>query len=652
MLVEDEMTVAMDVQQRLETMGYRVVSYVTSTEEALRNAQQLSPDLILMDMKIRSGMDGIETAAKIRELQDIPVIYITAYADEPTLVRARFTEGFGYLIKPFDDRDLQSAIEIALYKHRMERKLREIEERYALVGHAANDGIWDWDLVSDEVYYSPRWKTILGLPEDQKISSPQDWLDRTHPEDIDRLKLAINDYLHGIAPSLDCEYRIMHEDGSYRWMLCRGLALFDTQNKPYRMAGSLSDITGQKKSFDDEKQRRMEAGLLLQATFAITSSLNLKEVLDHIMIGLEEAVPFDSAAISLIEEDYLKIAALGGSLRHTRQVGAKIGKSEGLFSLLESSPSPVVLGDAQKHPKYEQWSEGGKDPIHGWMGVPLIAHDRPIGFLMLNSQARDVYTSAHIRLAQAFANQAAVAIENARLFEQVQSGRERLQRLSKKLVEIQEAERRSIARELHDEIGQVLTGLQFMLSLGKERPAAERIDVFSEAQALVSSLMSQVRELSINLHPAMLDDLGLLPTLKAHFERYQLQTGISIHFDYKNLEMRFPAEVELSAFRVVQETLTNVARYAEVKEVDIAISVDGASLYVRVEDHGHGFDLDILKDGERSFGLVGIRERTYLLGGKFEILSKPGEGTRIVAIFPIANKLERRKNDRQSAVGR
>jgi signal transduction histidine kinase/ActR/RegA family two-component response regulator len=527
MLVEDDMTVAMDVQQRLEAMGYRVVAHVTSAEEALRNALQLSPDLVLMDIKIRSGMDGIETAAKIHESQDIPVIYITAYADGPTRVSARFTETFGYLIEPFDDRDLQSAIEIALYKHSMEQKLRESEE-----------------------------------------------------------------------------------------------------------------------------QRRTEAGLLLQATFAITSSLNLKEVLDHIMIGLEEAVPFDSAAISLIEDDCLIIAALGGSLRHTRQVGAKIGKSEGLFSLLETSRSPVVLGDAQKHPKYEQWSEGGKDPIHGWMGVPLIAHDRPIGFLMLNSQARDVYTPAHIRLAQAFANQAAVAIENARLFEQVQSGRERLQRLSKKLVEIQEAERRSIARELHDEIGQVLTGLQFILSLGKERPAAERIDVFNEAQALVSSLMSQVRELSINLHPAMLDDLGLLPTLKAHFERYQQQTGIKIHFDYKNLEMRFPAEVELSAFRVVQETLTNVARYAEVKEVDIAISVDGASLYVRVEDHGQGFDLDILKDSERSFGLVGIRERTYLLGGKFEILSKPGEGTRIVAIFPIVNKLERRKNDRQNAVGR
>jgi signal transduction histidine kinase len=417
------------------------------------------------------------------------------------------------------------------------------------------------------------------------------------------------------------------------------------------IAAQISLVVNSILSVENEKQRRKEAELLHQATFTVTSSLDLQEVLEHILTGLEQAVPFDSAAISLIEGDFLKIVALGGSLRHTRQIGEKIGKNEGLFSLLETSRSPVILEDAQMHPKYEQWSDEGKDPIHGWMGIPLIAYDRSIGFLLLNNRERNVYTTDHARLAQAFANQAAVAIENARLFEQVRNGRERMQALSKRLVEIQEAERRLIAHELHDEIGQELTGLQFILSLGKEGQESEYIRAFTEAQALVTGLMAQVRELSLNLHPTMLDDLGLLPTLKSHFERFHQQTGIQVIFEHRGLERRFPAGVELSVFRVVQETLTNVARYAGVKEVQVSLSVENTSLKLKVEDQGRGFNMDILRDSDRSFGVAGIRERTYLVGGKFEIYSNPGEGTRIVAIFPIVHQLERRRNDRQGTFG-
>ena len=133
MLVEDENIVAMDVQQRLEKHGIRGCGACEHQEKKPSDvARETSPNLILMDIKIRGEMDGIETAAQIRESQDIPVIYLTAYADEATLKRARVTEAFGYLIKPFEDRELRSVIEIAVYKHKMEKKLRESEERYAL----------------------------------------------------------------------------------------------------------------------------------------------------------------------------------------------------------------------------------------------------------------------------------------------------------------------------------------------------------------------------------------------------------------------------------------------------------------------------------------------------------------------------------------
>jgi signal transduction histidine kinase len=319
---------------------------------------------------------------------------------------------------------------------------------------------------------------------------------------------------------------------------------------------------------------------------------------------------------------------------------------------LENARQPVILADAQNHPKYEKWSKDGKVTIQGWMGIPLIANEVPIGYLVLNGNDRDVYTNDHAHLAQTFANQAAIAIEKARLFEQVRNGRERMQQLSKRLVEVQEAERRYISHELHDEIGQELTGLQFMLEMCKDGTNEERLQAISDAQGVVTSLMAQVRELSTNLHPSMLDDLGLLAALKAHFERSRQKLGLQIYFQHQDLERRFSSEVEVAAFRVVQESLTNVARYAEAKDVFVHISANETALEICIEDHGRGFNMDLLQDSKRSFGISGMRERTGLAGGRFEIFSKPGQGTRIKAEFPIEHILERRKSERQSFLGR
>jgi len=130
MLVEDEIIVAADVKLRLESMGYQVLGIVDNGEEAIKTAGEEKPNLVLMDIVLKGEMDGIEAAQKIRELYDIPIIYLTAYSDAKTLERAKVTEPFGYVLKPFEDREIQSAIEMALYKHKMEQKLKESEEKY------------------------------------------------------------------------------------------------------------------------------------------------------------------------------------------------------------------------------------------------------------------------------------------------------------------------------------------------------------------------------------------------------------------------------------------------------------------------------------------------------------------------------------------
>ncbi|MDP2991277.1 MAG: response regulator, partial [Kiritimatiellota bacterium] len=140
-IVEDESIVAKDIQNSLTGMGYTVAGVVALGEEAVERAGELKPDLILMDVMLKGAMDGIEAAERIRREHSVPVIYLTAYTDDDTLRRAKVTEAFGYLLKPFEDRELRTTIEMALYKHTMERKLRESRKWLATTLRCISDAV-------------------------------------------------------------------------------------------------------------------------------------------------------------------------------------------------------------------------------------------------------------------------------------------------------------------------------------------------------------------------------------------------------------------------------------------------------------------------------------------------------------------------------
>ncbi len=145
-----------------------------------------------------------------------------------------------------DRKAVQVVVRDMTERRRSELALRESEERYALAARGANDGLWDWYLHTNEVYYSPRWKAMLGYGEAEITTSLDEWLKRVHPEDAPRLKAQIEAHIEGVAPQLEDEHRILHKDGGYRWVLCRGVAVRDDAGRAYRMAGSLTDITERK----------------------------------------------------------------------------------------------------------------------------------------------------------------------------------------------------------------------------------------------------------------------------------------------------------------------------------------------------------------------------------------------------------------------
>jgi PAS domain S-box-containing protein len=213
-----------------------------------------------------------------------------------------------------------------------------------------------------------------------------------------------------------------------------------------------------------------------------------------------------------------------------------------------------------------------------------------------------------------------------------------LQALSSRLIEARESERRFIARELHDEIGQQLTGLKLSLDMMARSPSAMAGEQFPALQALAGELLERVRNLSLDLRPSMLDDLGLLPALTWHFNRYLDQTGIRVVFNHRGLNKRFGARIETVTYRVIQEALTNAARHAGVREVSVSLTADAGAVHISVSDEGKGFNPADVLVRRQTVGLFSMRERVETAEGVLTVTSAPGAGTMLIAVVPTSDQ--------------
>jgi signal transduction histidine kinase len=224
---------------------------------------------------------------------------------------------------------------------------------------------------------------------------------------------------------------------------------------------------------------------------------------------------------------------------------------------------------------------------------------------------------------------------NRSLEAQVQARTSELQALSLRLLRVQEEERRAISRELHDQLGQQLTGLRFQIeAIRKQAPA----ELDAELAALLSTnddMLRYVRDMTQQLRPRVLDDLGLAPALDWHANLFQRHTNITVRLDISLPARRLSGELETAVFRIVQEALTNVARHSGASEATVTLTSGEKSLHVEISDRGRGFDLESRLAARDSLGLSGLRERVVLANGRLEIFSRVGQGTRIHAEFPL-----------------
>ena len=245
LLVVDDDAANRDLMARCLARSGFTVGTAASGREALEYIDTHATELVLLDSEMpeMSGLAILEEIRRTRSSSVLAVVMVTAWDDTRDIVEALSRGADDYITKPVDFDLALARIRTQLSRKRAEDCLRESEERYALAMNGANDGLWDWDLATGRTYFSPRWKAIVGAQDDEVGEEPREWFDRVHPSDLQRVREALGAHLAGDSSRLECEHRIRHQSGAFRWVLVRGLAVRNADGVAVRIAGSQVDLT-------------------------------------------------------------------------------------------------------------------------------------------------------------------------------------------------------------------------------------------------------------------------------------------------------------------------------------------------------------------------------------------------------------------------
>jgi signal transduction histidine kinase len=285
----------------------------------------------------------------------------------------------------------------------------------------------------------------------------------------------------------------------------------------------------------------------------------------------------------------------------------------------------------------DRWSGTGEGAFPYAAVLPLLREQASIGALVLVGEARDPFTALDDAFLVALGQQVGSALEQTDLYRRLQTRTEELARLSARMVEQHEAERRRLSRELHDETAQVFSAVKMELGVLREAVTAAQAGRLDQVLELIDSGIRTIRNVTNDLRPSLLDDLGLLPALRSLVADFAERSGIRTSLSAPASLPTLPAEAELALFRALQEALANVARHADATAVEIGISAGEGSIHLEVRDDGRGLPAGRTQDHERQghMGLAGMRERIGALGGTVRVDGAPGGGALVEVTVPM-----------------
>jgi PAS domain S-box-containing protein len=310
----------------------------------------------------------------------------------------------------------------------------------------------------------------------------------------------------------------------------------------------------------------------------------------------------------------------------------------GLWDVLNKDRPTVaeVLDDLP--PKFPLKAQLETLGVISFMAAPLLYRGKPLGVISATTLThRKHFSESEINLFTAISAQIALSIMNALYLDEVSRHKSDLERLSKDLISAQEEERRRIARELHDEAGQALYALRLGLELLRNRLKKmdrETLHMMDEQMKVVSQTIDNIRRITYDLRPSLLDDLGLIPAVRWYVQGYEKRTGINVDLKIDVPELKLPGDAEVNVYRIIQEALTNVQRHAKARNVSVGLLLSAGFLRLEIRDDGMGFTA-AMKAGGSGVGLIGMKERITYLGGSLLVYSLRGHGTTLSAEIPI-----------------
>ena len=555
---------------------------------------------------------------------------------------------------------------------------REVGERMRLARHGARIGTWAWTFENNSFIVSDQLAALLGLDARVVESLARDVsaIDQfIHPADRGFVQADLADFRAGNTAERSKRYRAVRTDGTTEWIKVRrpmdmdadgqvsgelrvlrpdgttvwieshGRVLRDANGQPERAIGVVIDIA-ERKELEAERESTTQALMrLARSTFGDRGEID--EAFREILVIAAETLGVERTGIWLFSDHATRLRCVCNYERTERRF------SSGSELTVESYPDyfktireerTLAVEHSGTDPRTHELAAGHRaSGITSMLDAPVYVAGRLAGVVSFThvGAPRDWSTEA-----QNFAgsltellSRALEAVERRRAEEHLQRAYDQLRHLARRLEAAKEEERRHIARELHDELGQAVTAIVIGLHLvGLEDREGRHAARLQETSALAERLIGRVRAISLNLRPPLLDELGLVTAVRGFLDGQSEQSGLSIAFDADGIDAGLPPELQINAFRFVQECLTNVVRHAGATTVDVRLRAEAGQLLISVSDDGRGFDVPAALEAAargRHLGLLGMRERVTVLGGEVAFLSAVGQGTRIEARLPL-----------------
>jgi PAS domain S-box-containing protein len=529
---------------------------------------------------------------------------------------------------------LVSQIQDISERKEAEAKLSEKEEQYRSIFESTSDGLFINDLTGRLVDFNPAAAHMHGYtPDEFRQLQPTQFV---HPDSLH----LFDEYIEAIKEGRQYRARAIDvaKDGTPFYVEVIGSA-FNYQGRPHALA-VVRDVTDQVRAVELlEKrvaERTRELATLLEVSTSITGTLELTSLLRVTLQELHKVVVYTGANVLLLDNDEVRIVCHRGPVPEDVATRVRFSRDQlGELWDLMSRRQPLIVGDWHDETPVARAFRAAAGPhlegdfayIRAWMGIPLTVGDRLLGWLSLEHSRPHAYAPRHAALARTIANQAAVAIDNARLYQQAQ----RVAALE---------ERQRLARELHDSVTQALYGIGLGVhtarsflqeELSVEQLKRDLAEPLAYVLSLAEAALTEMRSLIFELRPDSLEKQGLVVALERQADTLEARHGLEVQTDLCD-EPLLPLKVKEALFRIAVEALNNVVRHAQATKVLIRLDGCTETITLQVRDDGTGFDPEDKFLGH--MGLHSMQERAAQFGGRFEVESSPGHGSCITVHIP------------------